>query len=354
MYVIEALGIDMMDSFYIYRSSNCRFFDEALDMRTSFGEALYFNPVDIGSSLIYIHNAMRRIREEKSTNAIFRRYVLPELSSIWFFSNRDLKRFAKSKGGYFFVPIISLAEVAGFITRSFAADDDRLRAFIGRSLGRKTLHDVRNDWGFRAFDLNPEKTEKAKLHLQIIKDILARNGYNDLAGRIEKPGCLREVLECLTTYRRILQKKSRKPAQFLKSLRNRFHGENIDFTEIVIMNPGLKSKRFQIAHTPAARLLMIQGSMDSPEWPGTNQIVYAHQFASRILPPETRILTVLDRTGRPLADPGVCEEDSSNNWKERALREGILLRFIAAMLLGGDSPKTLSRLRKTWIELIEK
>jgi hypothetical protein len=126
----------------------------------------------------------------------------------------------------------------------------------------------------------------------------------------------------------------------------------VDFTELVVLKPSLMSKRYQIPNLPTVRLLLIQGSLELPEWPGTNQILYAHQFADKVLPPETHIFTILDPAGKPLGDPSEYASAGPVGWKVAAYRDAVLLRFIAALKVAAEDPALQERLRSAWCKSI--
>ena len=346
-YLIQSMGVEKEDAFFIYRASNARFYDEILRMRTASGEALYYNPNDMISPIKYLRNAFEKNRRDRTTNSLFRAYVMPEVASIWVYSNKAIKAFAKTRGGYFYVPVISLAEVAAhFVRREHEAG--RLQRFVAHYTDRYTEEDIVDNWAYRAFDMFPAKELQARLHVDLAKRMLSRYGMSELSALLDAPNSLREVCTALRGYRDLLMKKCVEPLSFLAECQEQLPDHNVQFVELVVLDPGMKSREHSIPNTPDAEVVFLQGEIDYPfmREEGVNQLVTAHNITRAVAPADTRIVSLLDHRHRPIADvtTGHATTDS------RLSADAVMLEFLSLLILADVSTQAKVDLVRTWCE----
>ncbi len=353
-YILTSIPVDTEDAFNILRASNARFYDEALKMRTAFGEALYFNPQEMISPIKYVVNAFQKNLSDKDTNSVFRTYVLPEIASICVYLNEDIKRFSNSKEGYFYVPVISLAEVIAFILRKrFGSNTEDLKEFITPYLSQKknySINDIINNWAYKSFDMFPDKIKEAELHLKIIAYVLGENNYSVLAKQLNKPETFTELLKVFMTYRDLLKGYSRNIVEFGNMLNNVFPDEKINFTEIVCLEPGLKSRKFQIPHTPDPLLVYLQGRIDYPYTDQTeiNQIINSHNISRQFVSDKTLLISIIDKDGNPVVNADHYSKLSLIDREVKIYIDSVILRYFTVLLISGHQQQSQDELIRLW------
>ncbi len=347
-YILQRIGIDKEDAFYINRSCNAKFYDEVFRMRTANGEALYYNPEDMISPITYLRNAFEKNKKDLETNTLFRRYVLPEVGSVWVYSNKNIKEFSQKHGGYLYVPVISLAEVAAFVVRQ-KEKEGAFDQFMAPYLKRYGRQDIRENWAYRAFDLFPTKQHEAELHMEIIKMVLKKHGQEPLADLLDGPTTFSDVCKAIMVYRDLLITESADHDGFLTSLRNRYPEEEICFTEIVVLDPGMKNRKYSIPRSPDADVVFLQGDTDYPfiRNKDINQLVVAHNICRSAIPAGTKIVTLLDHHRHPLVDFTSGRTTSDADIR----RDSIVLEFFSLLMLADLDTGLKTKLIEFWNSL---
>lgn len=353
-YILPAIPVGNEDAFNILRASNAKFFDEALKMRTAYGEALYYNPGDWESPIKYVYNAFKKNRNDLETNSIFRTYVLPEIASVWVYLNQGITDFCEKKGGYLYVPVISLAELLAYLLRKISGDDrEKLQQFLHPYLSKKKKYawsDVSNNWAFQSFDMFSEKTKEAELHLKIMVYVLEINNYSHLVDRLRDPDNFNDLLIVFAKYKELLMHYSDDIENFHNLLKLKFPDEKISFTEIVCLKPGLKSRKFQIPHTPDPLMVFLQGDIDHQHEfrQKINQIAHAHCISRQFLSKSIRLISIMDKDGIPLVNPENYSQLSQDEISDRMFKESVILKYFTLLFIYGDTGKSQDELISLW------
>lgn len=353
-YILPSIPVGNEDAFNILRASNAKFFDEALKMRTAYGEALYYNPGDWESPVKYVYNAFKKNRNDPETNSIFRTYVLPEIASVWVYLNQGITDFCKKKGGYFFVPVISLAELLAFLLKKLSGNDpEELKQFLYPYLSKKkkyALSDVVNNWAFLSFAMFPEKSKEAELHLKIMEYVLEINNYSHLVGKLRDPVDFNDLLIVFAKYKELLMNYSHNIENFRNLLKLKFPDEKISFTEIVCLKPGLKSRNFQIPHTPDPLMVFLQGKIDYPHeyQHNINQIAHAHCVSRQFLPKSIGLISIIDKNGIPLVSPENYSQLSPKENSDKMFTESVILKYFTLLFIYGYLGKNQDELINLW------
>lgn len=354
--IITKAQIENEDSLYIIRASNAKYFDEILKARTAYGEALYYNPVEMASPIEYVYNANEKNKADNKINAVFRNYVLPDIASIWVYDNKSTYSFAKKKGGYYFVPLISLAEIAAYLIRTkIKFNKINFANFFGNHLAKYTENDIKNNWAYKSFDFFPHKNEVAELHISIIKHLLNKHGHYNQIKVLDRTQNISDIINVLNTYKDILVEESQEPKKFHEEIKSITKKNKVKLTELVIIKPGLKSNKFQIPYTPTASCVFFQGNIEYKYYEfkkDINQILYSHNWARPIIDLSTTIFTILDYRDMPLINMKKYENMSDMERKRRIYIESVMFRIFTLLHLKTVSLNTKLKIIESWNEVI--